>query len=139
MTTYFKEYELTAEQRLLLRDLIVYMISHGDARVAHGESFPYRTWRSSGREILSMLNDGKEVKGFDCIIFTMRDAAELCRVVPDGTRDELRRNYVTDKEDEGLNSILYMHSNETIEGLKRILMGDPVMSSTNNFNKCHWL
>lgn len=46
----------------------MYMISHGDARVAHGESYPYRRWRSYGRDIPSMLNEGKEVKGFDCII-----------------------------------------------------------------------
>ena len=133
MTTYFKEYDLTVEQRLLLRDLIVYMISQGDARVAHGESYPYRRWRSYGRDILSMLNEGKEVKGFDCIIFTMQEAAEMCRVVLDETRDELRRNYVTDKENEGLNSILSMHSNGTIMGLKKVLLGDPIMSSTNNF------
>lgn len=63
----------------------------------------------------------------------MQEAVEMCRVVLDEARDELRRNYVTDEENEGLNSILSMHSNETIEGLKRILMGDPVMSSTNNF------
>lgn len=130
MTTFSKRYELTAEQRLLLRDLIVYMMSQGDAKK---DKYPCYSWRSPGREILSMLNEGKEVRGMDCIVFTMRDAAGFCKVVPDETRDELRRNYVRDKENAGLVGILSMHSNETIEGLKRVLMSDPVMSSTNNF------
>ena len=133
MTTFSKRYDLTAEQRSLLRDLIVYMMSQGDAHMAQGENFPYRRWRSYGCEILSMLNDGKKVWGMDCIISTMRDAADFCKVVPDETRDELRRNYERDKENVGLVSILSMHTNETIVGLKKVLLGDPVMSSTNNF------
>ena len=130
MTTFSKTYDLTAEQRLLLRDLIVYMMSQGDAK---RDKYPYYSWRSPGREILSMLNEGKEVSGMDCIIFTMRDAADFCKIVPDETRDELRRNYVRDKENAGLVGILSMHSNETIEGLRRELLADPFMSSTNNF------
>lgn len=133
MTTFSKRYDLTAEQRSLLRDLIVYMISQGDARVMHGENYPYRGWQSNGRKILSMLNEGKEVRGMDCIISTMRDAADFCKIVPDETRDELRRNYEKDKENVGLVGILSMQTNETIVGLKKVLLGDPVMSSTNNF------
>ena len=133
MTTFSKMYTLTAEQRLLLRDLIVYMMSQGDAHVAQGENFPYLRWQSYSREVLSMLNEGKEVRGMDCIISTMRDAADFCKIVPDETRDELRRNYERDKENAGLVGILSMHSNETIEGLKSELLADPFMSSTNNF------
>ena len=130
MTTFSKRYDLTAEQRSLLRDLIVYMMSQGDTR---SKEYPCYSWRSPGREILSMLNEGKEVEGMDCIVFTMRDAADFCKVVPDETRDELRRNYERDKENVGLVGILSMHTNETIVGLKKVLLGDPVMSSTNNF------
>ena len=133
MATFFKRYDLTVEQRALLRDLIVYMMSQGDAYVAQGENCPYRRWQSYSREILSMLNEGKEVRGMDCIISTMRDAADFCKTVPDETRDELRRNYERDKVNAGLVGVLSMHSNETIEGLKRVLMSDPFMSSTNNF------
>ena len=64
MTTFSKRYDLTAEQRSLLRDLIVYMMSQGDAHVAQGENFPYLRWQSYSREVLAMLNEGKEVRGY---------------------------------------------------------------------------
>ena len=130
MTTYFKEYDLTAEQRSLLRDLIVYMMSQGDAKK---DKYPCYSWRWHGREILSMLNEGKVVKGMDSIVFTMREAADFCKGVSDETRDKLISIFMKDTEDVGLLGVLSMHSNETIEGLKRVLMSDPVMSSTNNF------
>ena len=130
MTTFSKTYDLTAKQRLLLRDLIVYMMSQGDAKK---DKYPCYSWRSHGRKILSMLNEGKVVEGMDSIVFAMRDAADFCKIVPDETRDELRRNYVRDKENAGLVGILSMHSNETIEGLRRELLDEPFMSSTNNF------
>lgn len=130
MTTFSKTYDLTAEQRLLLRDLIVYMMSQGDAKK---DKYPCYTWRSPGREILSMLNEGKEVEGMDCIVFTMREAADFCKVLPEERREELRRGWAGAKEHEGLDGILSMHSNETIEGLRRELLADPFMSSTNNF------
>ena len=129
MTTFYKVYELTADQRSLLRDLIVYMMSQGDAKK---DKYPCYSWRTSGREILSMLNEGKVVEGMDCVISTMRDAAGFCKVLPEERREELRRGWARAKEHEGLDGVLSMHSNETIEGLRRVLRGEPVMSSTND-------
>ena len=133
MTTFSKTYDLTAEQRLLLRDLIVYMIAECDKEVAQGKTAPFIAKRSYKLDILSMLSEGKEVRGMDGIIFTLRDVAKLCNAVPENVRADYRRTTLWFEKDSGLTGILSMHSNETIEGLKRELQADPFMSSTNNF------
>ena len=69
----------------------------------------------------------------DGIIFTLQDVAKLCNAVPENVRADYRRTTLWFEKDSGLTGILVMHSNETIEGLKRELLADPVMSSTNNF------
>ena len=133
MTTFFKEYNLTAEQRSLLRDLIVYMIAECDMEVIQGKTAPFIAKRSTKLDILFMLNEGKVVKGMDSVIFVLRDVAELCNEVPESLREDYKRTTLWSEKNVGLVGILTMYSNETIAGLKTVLLGEPVMSSTNNF------
>ena len=133
MTTFFKEYNLTAEQRSLLRDLIVYMIAECDMEVIQGKTAPFIAKRSTKLDILFMLNEGKVVKGMDSVIFVLRDVAELCNEVPEILREDYKRTTLWSEKNVGLVGILTMYSNETIAGLKTVLLGEPVMSSTNNF------
>ena len=133
MTTFFKEYNLTAEQRSLLRDLIVYMIAECDMEVIQGKTAPFIAKRSTKLDILFMLNEGKVVKGMDSVIFVLRDVAELCNEVPESLREDYKRTTLWSEKNVGLVGILTMYSNETIAGLRTVLLGEPVMSSTNNF------
>ena len=133
MTTFFKEYNMTAEQRSLLRDLIVYMIAECDMEVIQGKTAPFIAKRSTKLDILFMLNEGKVVKGMDSVIFVLRDVAELCNEVPESLREDYKRTTLWSEKNVGLVGILTMYSNETIAGLKTVLLGEPVMSSTNNF------
>ena len=133
MTTFFKEYNLTAEQRSLLRDLIVYMIAECDMEVIQGKTAPFIAKRSTKLDILFMLNEGEVVKGMDSVIFVLRDVAELCNEVPEILREDYKRTTLWSEKNVGLVGILTMYSNETIAGLKTVLLGEPVMSSTNNF------
>lgn len=111
----------------------MYMIAECDKEVAQGETAPFIAKRSYKLDILSMLNEGKEVRGMDGIIFTLQDVAKLCNAVPENVRADYRRTTLWCEKDSGLTGILVMHSNETIEGLRRELLADPFMSSTNNF------
>ena len=133
MTTYFKRYDLTAEQRLLLRDLIVYMIAECDKEIAQGKTAPFIARRSIGLDILSMLNKGEDVYGMDSVIFTLRDVAELCKEIPEELREDYKRTTLRSEGPVGFTAILAMYPNDTIVGLKRALLNDPIMSSTNNF------
>ena len=133
MTTFFKEYNLTAEQRSLLRDLIVYMIAECDMEVIQGKTAPFIAKRSTKLDILFMLNEGEVVKGMDSVIFVLRDVAELCNEVPESLREDYKRTTLWSEKNVGLVGILTMYSNETIAGLRTVLLGEPVMSSTNNF------
>jgi hypothetical protein len=133
MTTYFKEYYLTAEQRSLLRDLIVYMISQCDIEINSGKTAPYIAKRSTKLEILYMLNEGQVVKGMDSVIFVLRDVAELCKEIPEELRSDYRRTTLRTEGNVGFTAILAMYPNDTIVGLKTVLLGDSIMSSTNNF------
>ena len=133
MTTYFKEYYLTAEQRSLLRDLIVYMISQCDIEINSGKTAPYIAKRSTKLEILYMLNEGQVVKGTDSVIFVLRDVAEFCKEIPEELRSDYRRTTLRTEGNVGFTAILTMYPNDTIVGLKTVLLGDSIMSSTNNF------
>lgn len=133
MTTYFKEYYLTAEQRSLLRDLIVYMISQCDIEINSGKTAPYIAKRSTKLEILYMLNEGQVVKGTDSVIFVLRDVAEFCKEIPEELRSDYRRTTLRTEGNVGFTAILAMYPNDTIVGLKMVLLGDSIMSSTNNF------
>lgn len=133
MTTCSKTYDLTAEQRSLLRDLIVYMIAGCDKEIAQGKTAPFIAKRSYKLDILSMLSEGKEVRGMDGILFTLREVAKLCNEVPESLRENYMRTTLWSEKNVGLVGILTMYSNETIAGLKTVLLGEPVMSSTNDF------
>ena len=121
MTTYRTEYLLTSEQKELLRDLLIYVISECDSHT--GKKVYTQTFRrSKALELLNKLTDEVIIGREDTIMFMEEDIIKLCNPISDDIRQNYDYNMRLDEEKAGLNGILHLYSNEVIEGLKSTLV-----------------
>lgn len=133
MTTYYKQYNLSSEQKSLLKDLLIYLISQYDQQIANGGKSPYIARRSSAIDFLFRLDDNP-LGGNDSIMIMMDDIIELCRPISDDIRKDYQCTTLRFDSDNGLIGILCLYSNEIIEGLKKNLsLDDMFMTSTSSF------
>lgn len=135
MTSYRTEYLLTSEQKKLLRDLLIYVISECDSHT--GKKVYTQTFRRSpALELLNELTDEVIVGDDRTIMFMEEDIIKLCNPISDDIRQKYNYYMRLDEEKAGLNGILHLYSNEVIEGLKSSIITSNnkiYMASTSSF------
>lgn len=135
MTSYRTEYLLTSEQKKLLRDLLIYVISKYDSHT--GKKVHTQTFRRSpALELLNELTDEVIVGDDRTIMFMEEDIIKLCNPISDDIRQNYNYYMRSDEEKAGLDGILHLYSNEVIEGLKssiRTSNNKMYMASTSSF------
>ena len=134
MTTYYREYNFTKQQKALLRDLIVYLISEYDSKIKAGGTSPYIALRVTAVDFLHEI-DKTTLGGNDSVMIMMDDVMRLCSTVSDDIRKDYERCSLTLPS--GLVGILHLYPNEIIQGLKSKLIisnAKITMTSSSTFS-----
>ena len=122
MTSYSYKYVLSEEKAQLLRDLVVYQISLYDSKLAAGENGPFLARRAEALGLLRRVNS-LYIIGSDSTAILFWDIVKLCKPVADEIREKFKRTTLQFGDDDGLNGILCMYSNELIAELKETISG----------------
>lgn len=133
MTTYYREYKFTKQQKNLLRDLIVYLISEYDSKIKAGATSPYIARRATAVDFLYEI-DKNILGGDDSVMIMMDDVKKLCTPVSGGIRKDYERCSLMLTS--GLAGILHLYTNEVIQGLKSELTNSNsniTMASSSSF------
>lgn len=129
MTTYRKEYSFTDEQKRLLRDLLIYLISNLDLKKELGRIAPHCELAVG---MLHELSNDKFRVCMDNEMIVMDEVEKLCKPVS----DEIRHYYEHHRRipEKGLTGILALYHNDVIEGLKKaIYSSEMYMGSYSSF------
>ena len=122
MTTYYKIYELTPQQRALLKDLLIYKVSQYDQKITCGGGCPYIANRSEAMVILNEIYNNKLEIRYPS--GALNDVAELCKTISNKTQKDLKSCNVIAGELGGLISILSAYSSQTVNSLRKKLSSD---------------
>ncbi len=133
MTSYRKTYSFTDEQKKLLRDLLIYLISHYDYKIEAEKDTPRFGYRSAIWILHELSNDEFRVAD-DTEMWEIDKVINLCNPVSDEVRSNIKHGIVNPQS--GLEGILSLYSNDVITGLKgAIQSGEMYMASTSSFCK----
>lgn len=137
MTSFRIEYSPTSEQKELLRDLLIYIISKYDSQIGRKKYMGRcHSYREMAFEILNQLSNENIIGDDSTIMFVEREIIKLCNPIPDDIRQNYNHHMRTDEEKAGLKGILHLYSNDIIEGLKSSLetnIDNMYMASTSSF------
>lgn len=122
MTQYVIRYNLTDDQRSLLRDLLVYLICQYDKEISYGKTAPYIARRSIALDFLYAIKNEPLIGDDSVMGLMMDDVAILCNPIDSEIRKMLKTSSLFI---EGIVGILSLYSNDTIIGLRKEIVKEP--------------